>query len=145
MKHCYRCKKDKPLEDFGDHRKRKDGKQTQCKACRRQRQKDWYKNNAKVQYQRTREGKTTSIRKAREFVTRFLKKNPCVDCGEKDYVVLEFDHLEPSLKFKEISHMVHVGYGIESIEKEISKCQVLCANCHRRKTAKQFNWYKATN
>ncbi len=34
------------------------------------------------------------------------------------------------------------GYGVEALAAEISQCIVLCANCHRRLTAKENNWYK---
>jgi hypothetical protein len=34
------------------------------------------------------------------------------------------------------------GYGWNRILAEIAKCQVRCANCHRRKTARDFKWFK---
>jgi hypothetical protein len=62
----------------------------------------------------------------------------CVDCGEKDPVVLEFDHLDPSTKIFEIGEATRMGWGLERILAEAKKCDVVCANCHRRRTAKQF-------
>ena len=35
-----------------------------------------------------------------------------------------------------------VGYDGASLKQEIAKCEVVCANCHRRRTAKQFGWYR---
>lgn len=70
--------------------------------------------------------------KIRFLVYEYLLLHPCVKCGESDPVVLEFDHL--SDKFKEVSRMLSGHYGWEKVLLEISKCQVLCANCHRRKT-----------
>jgi hypothetical protein len=64
----------------------------------------------------------------------FLSKNPCVDCGEKDPIVLEFDHKVRSKKFKMISKMLSGHYSWQSLEKEINKCDIRCANCHRRKS-----------
>ena len=74
------------------------------------------------------------------FVIDFLKENPCVDCGEKDPVVLDFDHMMD--KEFNISDAVHGHYGLKTIVKEISKCEVRCANCHRRKTSKERNFFK---
>lgn len=84
--------------------------------------------------------KTTSKRnKNRTKIYNYLLVNPCADCGEKDPIVLEFDHLDPKNKNYNISNMM--SYSWEKIEKEIEKCQVVCANCHRRRTASTYNWY----
>ena len=60
--------------------------------------------------------------------------HPCVDCGERDPVVLEFDHLRD--KRLAISSQLH-GRNWQTILDEIEKCEVLCANCHRRRTARR--------
>lgn len=44
-------------------------------------------------------------------------------------------------KLNSISRMLTTGYCWETIKKEIDKCEVRCGNCHRIKTANQFNWY----
>ena len=64
----------------------------------------------------------------------------CLDCGENDPIVLEFDHRNPDEKECNVSDMVKRGRSIKSIKKEIEKCDVVCANCHRKRTAKQFGW-----
>lgn len=76
----------------------------------------------------------------RQFMYDYLKNNPCVNCGESDPVVLEFDHIDQSTKIKAVSLMVE--YSLDKIKEEILKCRVLCANCHKRHTANQLNWYK---
>lgn len=70
---------------------------------------------------------------------KYFEAHPCIDCGEKDPVVLEFDHLEQ--KDFSISILRRRRNWI-SVLKEINKCVVRCANCHKRKTAKQFGWWK---
>ena len=68
----------------------------------------------------------------RAFITAHLKANPCVDCGETDPVILEFDHLKT--KDFNISDAARKGVSIKKLNDEIAKCEVRCANCHRRKT-----------
>jgi hypothetical protein len=79
----------------------------------------------------------------RKNLTEYLLQNPCVVCGEKDPIVLDFDHLEPSTKVKNIAKFLSGHTSWNTILKEISKCRVLCANCHRRHTYKQqSHWGK---
>jgi hypothetical protein len=54
--------------------------------------------------------------------------------------VLEFHHR--SGKDKAISVLVTGGYPIEKIKAEISKCDVLCANRHRKITHKERGWFR---
>ena len=79
--------------------------------------------------------------KIREQLLSFLSSKSCVDCGEKDPIVLEFDHREHKNKFKIVGKMLSGHYSWKSVEKEINKCDVRCANCHRRKTyIEQKSW-----
>lgn len=76
----------------------------------------------------------------RKYVLNYLVSHPCVDCGESDPVVLDFDHQKG--KIDNVSDLIKNRNSIELIAKEIDKCVIRCANCHRRKTAKDFGWYK---
>jgi hypothetical protein len=82
--------------------------------------------------------------KVRSKLLDFLRAKSCIDCGENDPVVLEFDHCSPDEKFKAVSKMLSGHYSWESISKEINKCEIRCANCHRRKTYKQFGSFGRT-
>lgn len=64
----------------------------------------------------------------------FLSNKSCVKCDEPDSVVLEFDHLDPATKIASVSNLVCVSRGWAKIKREIDKCQILCANCHKLKT-----------
>ena len=75
------------------------------------------------------------------YRNNYLKTHPCVDCGEGNPVVLEFDHVRGAKK-KELSRMWTTGYALETIKEEIEKCEVRCRNCHAIKTAKQQGWNK---
>lgn len=90
--------------------------------------------------------KLTAQRAYRERVKAkvidYLRTHPCVDCGEDDVIVLEFDHVRGKKK-RTVASMLVQGYSFEKILLEIAKCDVRCANCHRRKTAKKGNWLRA--
>ena len=78
---------------------------------------------------------------AREKLFKYLQTISCEDCGNNDFRVLEFDHIDPKLKRGNVSRMAHT-HTWATVEKEIKKCRVLCANCHRIRTHKQFKWYE---
>lgn len=74
-------------------------------------------------------------------ILKHLGSHPCIDCGEGDPVVLEFDHVRGKKKMN-VSRMVKTC-GLVTLNEEIAKCDVRCANCHRRVTAKRNgNWMK---
>lgn len=75
-----------------------------------------------------------------EKVVAYLLDHPCVDCGETDWQVLEFDHRDAVTKVKGVADLVH-NHSWASVQAEIAKCDVRCANCHRRKTALDLDWY----
>lgn len=61
----------------------------------------------------------------------------CADCGESDPIVLEFDHLEPRLKSFTISQAIGLGKTLTEVKLELEKCELVCANCHKRRTARR--------
>lgn len=67
------------------------------------------------------------------FLREYRMTHPCVDCGESDWVVLEFDHVR-GVKFKDVGLLSGRGASLAVIKEEIAKCDVRCANCHRRVT-----------
>lgn len=74
--------------------------------------------------------KNSKIRtRNRERLDELRATLSCRDCGLKDHRVIEFHHRDPKEKDTEISLMMSQSWG--RIEKEIAKCDALCANCHR--------------
>lgn len=73
------------------------------------------------------------------MILAYLLEHPCVDCGESDPVVLDFDHLRD--KTKNVTAMLNSTWP--RIRREIEKCEVVCANCHRRRTAARGGFYRA--
>lgn len=80
------------------------------------------------------------IRKIREAIQAHKAKSGCMDCGEKDPIVLDLDHRDRSQKSFTIGNLSHTGMSLEKLMQEVDKCDVVCANCHRRRTARQMNW-----
>lgn len=73
----------------------------------------------------------------RQLVRGIKEKNPCIDCGVRyPYYVMDFDHLEDKKQL--ISSLTSTG-RIGALKREIEKCEVVCANCHRKRTYTRLN------
>lgn len=58
----------------------------------------------------------------------------CIDCGYNSHPeALEYDHISDNKEFS-VSRAIAMGYSMKRIETEISKCELVCANCHRVRT-----------
>ncbi len=117
-----------------------DGLQSYCIDCSKERSKERYTKFSDEQKKVMRDRAKKQSIAPKQFIWDFLKINPCVDCGESDPIVLDFDHLFD--KKKAVSSLASSAVSLDSIKDEILKCEVRCANCHRKKTAIQFGWYK---
>lgn len=143
MKKCGHCKLLKEDKEFSWRNRAKGVLASLCKPCQYAYQKQWYRRNRK------RHMANVGIRNRRvadehyAAIFAYLQSHPCVDCGEKDPLVLEFDHQYG--KRNSISQLV--GCTQVRIARELKKCDVRCANCHRRRTAAQLGWrrYKLAN
>jgi len=71
-----------------------------------------------------------SVYRNRKFVDDYLRLHPCVDCGNSDVRVLEFDHVRGK-KETNVSNIIRNGWKLERLISEIEKCEVRCCNCHR--------------
>ena len=78
----------------------------------------------------------------RQRYYQILKTLSCIDCGESRPATLQFDHRDPSTKEFAISKYLGKKVPWERILKEMTKCNVRCANCHAIRTAEQQEWYK---
>ena len=74
-----------------------------------------------------------------EWIKNYLLEHPCVDCKESDLVVLEFDHVR-GVKKRDVMGLLNCS--LETIKTEIAKCDVVCANCHTKRTAQRLNGYR---
>jgi hypothetical protein len=87
--------------------------------------KDWVRDE--------RRGYIHAAQARRAWLIRLFRSGGCVDCGEQDHVVLEFDHVHGK-KRNEVSQMSVKAASLNDLIKEVNKCEVRCANCHARAT-----------
>lgn len=124
---CTKCKRELSIEEFRWKNKLKGKKHSQCKECQRQQEKERY------QVDIARKEKLLDIaqkQKSRNAI--FIEQNKqcgCAKCGEKRHYVLDFHHIDPSQKNNTINNLRTCS--LETLQKEIEKCIVLCSNCHR--------------
>lgn len=118
MKICKNCEKEKELTEFyTQQQKGKEGQvwkyyDSYCKTCR-----------TKYQSERSIEIKQKAI----DYLG-----GKCQDCGLIDIpCVYDFHHLDPSEK--ELAFGSRGGKSFETLKKELDKCVLLCANCHRKR------------
>jgi|TARA_B110000977_G_C10964285_1_gene449805 hypothetical protein len=101
-------------------------------------------------YKKTHTNKRRGFEKRnKEFIQRLKKMSKCRKCGLKNKpYLLEFHHLDPSIKYKNITDLQFNGYGMKTIKAEIRKCVIVCRNCHmefhyleKQKTVRTFDEY----
>jgi len=111
-KRCSTCKEWKSLDMYAKKTEAKDGKQGHCRGCANIKRTALYK---KVGLMKLEAG--------------------CAHCGYNAHShALQYDHLDPNTKTGAVSRLISDMKCWSSIEKEMAKCQVLCANCHAVKT-----------
>jgi hypothetical protein len=71
----------------------------------------------------------------RTWLHAYLLTHPCLDCGETDPIILEFDHFRDK-KFN-VGEAASIGASLKRVQLEVAKCEVRCANCHRKKTYRE--------
>lgn len=138
---CGRCHVAKPLEEFPIKNAVRGTYRSYCRPCCREYGKEHYRKHLPTYMSGARRRPTIDRRRNREFVAEYLSTHPCLDCGERDPIVLEFDHRDPAEKRDDVGRLVHTG-TLETLRSEIEKCDVRCGNCHRIRTAVQYGWYR---
>ena len=160
-KQCIRCNLAKPKTSF----KYKGGKT--CRSCEwqqyftthkeeirqkrsapdkmeraRVQSKKWRLANLERSKENGKKSHTRIVERNYRFLWEYFTKHPCEVCGEGDRLVLEFDHRDPLEKTRDISALLQRDVSLSTLTREIEKCRVLCANCHRRWTHTQYNSWR---
>lgn len=137
---CSKCKQEKSEDEF-DWRVKGQTKRKQCKACVKECSSTHYSGNKEGVKRRTYARNKRVWAENTEKYAEYLRNHPCVDCGEGDIVVLDPDHRKD--KTADVSLLLKRGCCWDRILSELAKCEIRCANCHRRRTAKEQGWRKA--
>jgi hypothetical protein len=139
---CSRCGAIKPVEEFPIKVRASGLRRVWCRPCCRAYGREHYQRNRPAYLEKADRRRRVERPLVRERVFGYLRTHPCVDCGEAEIVLLDFDHRDPTLKRVTVSRLIRSA-SWEAAEREIAKCDVRCANCHRRRTAEQFGWARS--
>lgn len=132
-KRCCTCHEIRSIEDFNRRAAAKDGRQSRCRQCSRA----WYVQN-RTEHRANTSRRTAAVRvEHRRRIGEHLRQHPCVDCGQADIQVLEFDHPVGAVKVASVAALVANAGSWSVVQAEIDKCSVRCANCHRRVTSER--------
>ena len=102
-----------------------------------------YKANKEVYIDRAKETSKKQRLVKKAFLRDYLRASSCMDCGIGDIVVLDFDHVRGE-KIANVTTLVSNNASWQVIKDEIDKCDVVCANCHRRRTSTRAgDWFRA--
>jgi hypothetical protein len=136
LRRCGRCGALLPTTAFN---RSGDEYQAWCRECFR----EYFRDRGSLHREQCRTGKRKRRKKAKAFLGTYLATHPCVDCGESDRDVLEFDHVGE--KKDDLTRLAYHGYSVEALAAEIQACEVVCVNCHRRRTARRSGSRRSTN
>jgi GNAT superfamily N-acetyltransferase len=142
VKTCSTCARQLALSEFNLRSASPDGRQSVCRACNAVRARRYYAENLE-KHRRAVAAQVAKTRAAHlERIGEWLLEHPCVDCGETDVRVLDFDHRDGVEKTAEVMKLVKAAYSWRRVSAEIAKCDVRCRNCHAIVTYERmgFNW-----
>jgi len=128
---CTKCKVKKEYKDFQKHDSTKNGLTSWCTECMNKNSALYRKNNRT----RVRETHGNYRRNLQDRAVNYLGSK-CAICGINDERVLEIDHIVPVKGCRETSRY----YLLRAILNGSKNYQLLCANCHKIKTAHDFNY-----
>jgi hypothetical protein len=139
VKVCTGCSIEKPLDEFAFKNKQTGRRAARCKTCHSRERRDHYELHRQKYIDKARKWRRAAYEENQQNIIAYLLSHPCVDCGETDVVVLDFDH-RGDKSFTIATSLQFVKW--ERIAAEIAKCDVRCANCHRRKTARERGYWR---
>jgi hypothetical protein len=140
LKQCCRCKLTKDTSEFHRSVARSDGLQAYCRACKKLIDKEHNDRNPRRNYGHRR---AYALRN-RKWLCEYIKMKQCEweGCTVNDPDMLVFDHLNPQEKLDHISTLAGSSCGLKTLQAEVAKCRVLCANHHQKHTIQQFGYKK---
>ena len=132
MKKCIKCQKNKNENQFHIKSKKSGSLHSQCKQCQSEYQKQHYLNNKTTYKKRSKISNIKYKTNNKMFFDEYKLKKGCLFCDENEPCCLDFHHKDPKTKHRNISSMINSSLSRQTIVKEIHKCILVCANCHRK-------------
>jgi len=131
---CARCGIEKAFDEFAGGTARNSKRDCYCRPCRVEYGRAHYVANRERYIDKAMQRTAALCAQNYGHLIPYLQERQCADCGERDVLVLEFDHVG--------DEEFMIGRALREkawadILVEIEKCEVGCANCHRRRTAER--------
>lgn len=141
-KRCAICKRTQPLNEFNRRALSRDGLQRHCRECNRVASKAYYRRDRRGHQADVRENSRRYRARNRALLVEYLREHPCVDCGEIDVLVLEFDHVRGQ-KVMGVFLLAARALKVERVMSELAKCEVRCVNCHLKRSGDTGGWWRS--
>src|SRR5690349_2915595 len=117
---CGKCGLSKPIDEFGFRYPTLGIRHSWCKSCFAVYKRNWYIERRSAHIARASANRARYAAENQRRMWEYLALHPCVDCGSRDIVVLQFDHVRG--KWKNVAQMASSGFAWRTIEAEIAKC-----------------------
>jgi hypothetical protein len=128
QKLCCWCKQKKKINYFSLNKLHKDGHNDSCRDCTNDYRRKYYirnKDREKDYAKKWRQG-------FQDIINEYKLNGRCVKCGENHPATLDFHHTTNEKNFEIANAARIVGITKEKLIEEITKCVILCSNCHRK-------------
>lgn len=130
MKRCGHCKRELELSLFQVDTRAKSGYSSWCRDCKREASRRYYAKEGSAGKLRNQ----LTYKARRSLKQRFVAMlgGKCSRCGYDEFIgALDFHHVDSASKDHEIARLLTVNRNnIAVIEAELTKCVLLCKNCH---------------
>ncbi len=140
---CTGCGITRPLALFSMRSSSTGLRLRRCKMCHRAYSRAHYFANRERYLKKAAQHNMLDRDRLRDQVIRFLRAQVCIDCGETDTLLLDFDHRDRALKVSTVADLIR-RRSRRAMFEEMAKCDIRCVRCHRRRTALQLGWHKAS-
>ena len=104
---CPGCDQARELTEFNIKDRRTGRRQVYCRECSRRYCREHYQRNTAYYTAKARKRDKAARGETRVRIMAYLRDHSCVDCGETDPIVLQFDHVDPSAKRLEVAKLAH--------------------------------------
>ncbi len=132
LKLCTACDTPKLLKFFNKSLSRLERRRSHCKSCERQQATAYYRLNPRLYSDRARAFNKKKYQQRKAEMNAIRQRDGCLFCGEKTLCVLDFHHIKGRSKHGGKVMARAANCSDKQFKKELKRCVVVCANCHRK-------------